>query len=93
MQTSRTQGLGKTIQVIAFLSAIMNKQGLKKYDDERRKKAVYDRADDDPLDKPSDLGPTCLIVCPMSVVHNWEREFKTVRPCPLALSPCPSLAP
>lgn len=80
MQTSRTQGLGKTIQVIAFLSAIMNKQGLKKYDDERRKKAVYDRADDDPLDKPSDLGPTCLIVCPMSVVHNWEREFKTVRP-------------
>ncbi|GAA5906753.1 hypothetical protein JCM8208_006377 [Rhodotorula glutinis] len=70
-------GLGKTIQVIAFLSAIMDKQGIKKYDDERRKKIVYERADDDPIDKPSDLGPTCLIVCPMTVVHNWEREFKT----------------
>ena len=23
--------------------------------------------------------PTCLIIAPSTVVHNWEREFKTVR--------------
>ncbi|BGP43320.1 hypothetical protein JCM10450v2_007470 [Rhodotorula kratochvilovae] len=70
-------GLGKTIQVIAFLSAVMNKQGLKKYDAGKRKDAINARAPDDPVDLPSDLGPTCLIVCPTTVVHNWEREFHT----------------
>lgn len=79
MLTSFYQGLGKTIQVIAFLSAVTNKQGLKKYDDGRRKAAINERAVDDPIDMPSDLGPTCLIVCPTTVVHNWEREFQTVR--------------
>lgn len=23
--------------------------------------------------------PTCLIIAPSTVVHNWEREFQTVR--------------
>ncbi|GAA6005259.1 uncharacterized protein JCM10292_005359 [Rhodotorula paludigena] len=70
-------GLGKTIQVIAFLSAVMGKQGLKKYDEGKRKDAINDRDEDDPLDRPSDIGPTCLITCPVAVVHNWEREFQT----------------
>ena len=25
---------------------------------------------------PSSLGPTCLIVCPASVIYNWQREFQ-----------------
>jgi SNF2 family DNA or RNA helicase len=25
--------------------------------------------------------PTCLIVAPSTVVHNWEREFETVCAC------------
>lgn len=47
-------------------------------DKERRKKAVQksQAAGDD--FKPSDLGPTCLIVCPASVMENWARELETV---------------
>ena len=26
--------------------------------------------------------PTCLIIAPSTVVHNWEREFETVRSQP-----------
>jgi hypothetical protein len=47
-------------------------------DKERRKQAVQNgqaAADDF---KPSDLGPTCLIVCPASVMENWARELETV---------------
>ncbi|TKA50153.1 hypothetical protein B0A53_06428 [Rhodotorula sp. CCFEE 5036] len=70
-------GLGKTIQAIAFLAAVMGKTGLRKMDKERRKQAVQNgqaAADDF---KPSDLGPTCLIVCPASVMENWARELET----------------
>lgn len=28
--------------------------------------------------KPTDLGPTCLVICPNSVVDNWARELETV---------------
>lgn len=30
------------------------------------------------LPLPNYIWPTCLIVAPATVVHNWEREFQTV---------------
>ncbi|GAA5862724.1 hypothetical protein JCM3774_001897 [Rhodotorula dairenensis] len=70
-------GLGKTIQAIAFLAGIMGKTGRRKTDKERRKQAVQDRQWNGEEFKPSDLGPTCLIVCPASVIENWARELET----------------
>lgn len=70
-------GLGKTIQAIAFLAAIMGKTGLRKMDRERRKQAVQNGQAAGEDFKPSDLGPTCLIVCPASVMENWARELET----------------
>ncbi|GAA5907695.1 hypothetical protein JCM6882_008950 [Rhodosporidiobolus microsporus] len=69
-------GLGKTIQVIAFLSAVMGKEGFKKHDADKRKKAVNELKRGDVV-SPSELGKTCMINCPASVVRNWEREFQT----------------
>ncbi|XP_015881521.3 switch 2 [Ziziphus jujuba] len=55
-------GLGKTIQTIAFLAAVFGKDG--------------DTVDSHILKKnqPGKKDPV-LIVCPTSVIHNWESEF------------------
>ncbi|ORY86023.1 P-loop containing nucleoside triphosphate hydrolase protein [Leucosporidium creatinivorum] len=68
-------GLGKTIQVIAFLSAVMNKTG-RRQDGGARSGAIRQIPSGEPLPAPSEHGLTCLIICPASVVHNWEREFQ-----------------
>ncbi|SNX82341.1 related to RAD26 - DNA repair and recombination protein [Melanopsichium pennsylvanicum] len=69
-------GLGKTIQVIAFLSAIMGKTGREEDADRRieaersdRQHSGYQRADA--------TWPTCLIICPSSVIDNWRDELDT----------------
>lgn len=49
-----SRGLGKTIQAIAFLSAVYEK----------------DSKDNKQLNK-----PPVLIICPSSVIQNWEVEF------------------
>lgn len=75
--------VGKTIQVISFLSAIMEKTGLVS-DKDRRRKHVSNLQDGESWRKRRELPPanatwpTCLIVAPSTVVHNWEREFETV---------------
>ncbi|KAF8154005.1 P-loop containing nucleoside triphosphate hydrolase protein [Crassisporium funariophilum] len=75
-------GLGKTIQIISFLSAIMKKDGLVT-DKHRRRKHVSKLQDGKAWRKRKELPPanakwpTCLIIAPSTVAHNWEREFKT----------------
>lgn len=75
-------GLGKTIQVISFLSAIMRKEGVRT-DKHRRRKFVSKLQDGEAWKKRRQLPPanakwpTCLIIAPSTVVHNWEREFET----------------
>lgn len=55
------RGLGKTIQTIAFLDAVFGKDG--------------ESGDLAPLKgNCKDKGPV-LVVCPSSVIHNWENEF------------------
>ncbi|KAA1104123.1 hypothetical protein PGT21_011475 [Puccinia graminis f. sp. tritici] len=68
-------GLGKTIQVIAFLSAIMGLQGTP--DEKNRRKNAINKLSSNRSYKPSELGPTCLVICPNSVIDNWAREIKT----------------
>ncbi|KLO16592.1 hypothetical protein SCHPADRAFT_919848 [Schizopora paradoxa] len=75
-------GLGKTIQVISFLSAIMKKFGDKR-DSDRRSKRVSELQDGNSWKKNRKLPPanaewpTCLIIAPSTVVHNWKRELET----------------
>ncbi|XP_019230341.1 PREDICTED: switch 2 isoform X2 [Nicotiana attenuata] len=54
-------GLGKTIQSIAFLAAVFGKDG------DLPESAVS-------KEHPRTRGPV-LIVCPSSLIHNWENEF------------------
>jgi SNF2 family DNA or RNA helicase len=75
---------GKTIQVISFLSAIMRKHGDMR-DLDRRRNHVSDLQDSHDWRvgrtlPPADARwPTCLIIAPSTVVHNWQREFEKVR--------------
>ncbi|XP_031255317.1 switch 2 isoform X1 [Pistacia vera] len=55
-------GLGKTIQTIAFLAAVFGKDG---------------ELGDSTISKENKVGKkgSVLIICPTSVIHNWEIEF------------------
>jgi len=59
-------GLGKTVQVIAFLSALFNKEG--NSEDKRR---IRELKTGDRKVQP------VLVVCPSSVLCNWEEELST----------------
>jgi len=59
-------GLGKTVQVIAFLSALFNKEG--NSEDKRR---IRELKTGDRKVQP------VLVVCPSSVLCNWEEELRT----------------
>ncbi|PCH43012.1 hypothetical protein WOLCODRAFT_144325 [Wolfiporia cocos MD-104 SS10] len=74
---------GKTIQVISFLSSIMQKSGDTRDIDRRRKHVsrLQDVSEEwrrrRVLPPANETWPTCLIIAPSSVVGNWEREFET----------------
>lgn len=57
-----SRGLGKTIQTIAFLAAVVGKD------------AQYNTSNVLKMDQAIEKGPV-LIVCPSSVITNWENEF------------------
>ncbi len=82
---------GKTIQVIAFLSAVMKKYGDER-DLNRRHRHVSRLQDGDDwrlhrrLPPANATWPTCLIIAPSTVVHNWERELDVVRGKPKSMS-------
>ncbi|KAJ3050208.1 DNA excision repair protein ERCC-6-like 2, partial [Rhizoclosmatium hyalinum] len=66
-------GLGKTIQVIAFLSAVTHKTGIP---DEKNTRKLMHRNGRLQQMKASEIF-RALIVCPTSVIYNWERELDT----------------
>ncbi|KAF8637119.1 hypothetical protein AX17_003023 [Amanita inopinata Kibby_2008] len=74
--------VSKTIQIISFLSAVMRKDGVLT-DKNRRRQHVFKLQDAETWKQhrelpPADaVWPTCLIIAPSTVAHNWEREFET----------------
>ncbi|KNZ55341.1 hypothetical protein VP01_2704g3 [Puccinia sorghi] len=66
-------GLGKTIQVIAFLLAVMGKK-FADFEQNSRKKAI-NKLPKGQSYRPSKLGPTCLMIFPNSEINNWAREI------------------
>ncbi|KAH9292326.1 hypothetical protein KI387_042482, partial [Taxus chinensis] len=61
-------GLGKTIQTIAFLAAVLQKEAesddfvITRYAEKKSQKVIENKK-------------LVLIICPTSVIRNWENEF------------------
>lgn len=74
---------GKTIQVIAFLTAIMKKRADKRDKNRRGRRAKelafrgYDMKNGS-WPKANTDWPTCLIITPPTLLDNWQRELRTV---------------
>jgi SNF2 family DNA or RNA helicase len=85
-------GLGKTVEVIAFLLREREKKAAEGQDDSESdlapsslEKTSIDQSsidqssvDDSPISKPS-IG-AALLICPMSVAGNWQRELERFSP-------------
>lgn len=78
---SGTRYSGKTIQVIAFLTAALRKSGDMR-DAHRRRDRIRALQDEgfsrEDLPRADKKWGTCLIICPKTVVGNWEQELERV---------------
>jgi SNF2 family DNA or RNA helicase len=82
--------LGKTVQVISFLSAIMKKHADRRDVDRRARhtQSLLDRGYKIPrssidmyelrIPRPNEMWPTCLLVAPAVLLSNWRNELETV---------------
>ncbi|KAG0144195.1 hypothetical protein CROQUDRAFT_95303 [Cronartium quercuum f. sp. fusiforme G11] len=62
------------VQLLTITYPLLSgKTGTSQDEDYRRKKVNRGKK----TYKPTDLGPTCLVICPNSVVDNWAREIET----------------
>ncbi|CAO1626820.1 unnamed protein product [Sympodiomycopsis kandeliae] len=68
-------GLGKTVQVLGFLAAIMKKCGGSRDLNRRVDGLRFGRVDYRAA--PDSVWPTCLILCPQTVIGNWQAEIQT----------------
>jgi SNF2 family DNA or RNA helicase len=73
---SLPQGLGKTVQTIAFVAALLGKGGFGAGRPPPRPPGAAEERIKEPSRDPRERQPI-LILCPSSVVANWQREFST----------------
>ncbi len=59
-------GLGKTVQVIGFLNALFKKTGAQSDWEKMRR-----------IRRAGKRYPICMIICPGSLLHNWQSELDT----------------
>jgi len=71
-------GLGKTVQALTLLIRLKRKEMLYPLFTHQRSGQLSLFADDDTEEEP--LQPASLIVLPVSLVHNWEKEIRKFAP-------------
>ncbi len=71
-------GLGKTIQALALLLKLKKKESEIRYFQQRKSGQLSLFAADEPDGEK--IQPASLIVLPVSLVHNWEKEIRKFAP-------------
>ena len=68
-------GLGKTVQVIGLISALLKRTQVAEDDLAACRRVRFGSEEDN--DQRRAAAGMFLIVCPASVLRNWEQEFET----------------
>ena len=70
-------GLGKTVQVIGLISALLKRTHVAEYDLAACRRVRFGSGEDGGERGGRAAAGMFLIVCPASVLRNWEQEFET----------------
>ena len=70
-------GLGKTVQVIGLISALLKRTHVAEYDLAACRRVRFGSGEDGGDRGGRAAAGMFLIVCPASVLRNWEQEFET----------------